>query len=296
MRRFAGIPTHGLYKNSLDPLAQMTQVWHISWRWSVQNLITLDQPLAQLTEVCKKVSTLTSKHWIFQLEDTEKNLHFQGYWNLHKKVRAKTLAINLNKYMPGIECQPSSNAGKEALQNYVMKEESRKDGPWSDKPFQHKQTGWDIITKLHPWQLQIENEIKHKCKNTRTINWLFDPLGGTGKTSLIKMLYKTYDIGWLYYANTRDLLNYVFKTSNKNCYIFNLTKAKPRDIGGEDLYSALESIKDGMIFNGKYETGTKCMDPPHIWVFANEKPNYSAMTNNRFKVWTIENNQLSTNS
>ena len=55
-------------------------------------------------------------------------------------------------------------------------------------------------------------------------------------------------------------------------------------------YGALEQLKNGMIYSGKYEGGTCLFDNPHVIVFANEPPKIEKMSLDRWKI--IDLNEL----
>ena len=69
-----------------------------------------------------------------------------------------------------------------------------------------------------------------------------------------------------------------------NLVVFDL----PRNNGNKVSYSALEAIKNGLICNTKYETGNKLFNPPHILIFANDEPEWEAMSDDRFKVLCVD--------
>lgn len=52
-------------------------------------------------------------------------------------------------------------------------------------------------------------------------------------------------------------------------------------------YGAIESIKNGMIYSGKYEGGQCIFDNPHVVVFANELPDGSKMSRDRWRIHYI---------
>ncbi|KAG5182797.1 hypothetical protein JKP88DRAFT_245412 [Tribonema minus] len=85
----------------------------------------------------------------------------------------------------------------------------------------------------------------------------------------------------LSWGDTGDLMNLVFKMKTCRCYIFDLSRTKPKTFSNEDLYSAIEDIENGYIVNTKYETGFKQFAPPHVIVFANTPPNQSCLTRDR---------------
>lgn len=53
-----------------------------------------------------------------------------------------------------------------------------------------------------------------------------------------------------------------------SCVMFDI----PRANRGAISYASLESIKNGMVCNTKYETGVKVFNSPHIVIFANFPP------------------------
>lgn len=242
------------------------------------------------------------KQYIFQCErtPTTDRLHMQGYLNLTKKITKDSLGRMFGLHMPGVSVRPASDAGTEALKTYCMKSDTRVAGPWKDhkasQTDKEKPTLWDVPVvngdPLFRWQQTIYDEVKDKCYDNRTINWVVDLTGRIGKSSLAKYLYHTLGIPILPYAKASDLVNFVYEHCGKLAYFFDLNRTKPTDFTSNDIYSTLETIKNGMIFNGKYKTGIKMMDPPHVWVFANFCPNVQKLTNDRWKIWEVLNKKL----
>lgn len=62
----------------------------------------------------------------------------------------------------------------------------------------------------------------------------------------------------------------------------------PRNNGNKISYDAIESVKNGMICNTKFETGTKIFDPPHIIIFSNEQPEEENLSKDRWNIINID--------
>lgn len=52
-------------------------------------------------------------------------------------------------------------------------------------------------------------------------------------------------------------------------------------------YQALEQIKNGIFFCGKYESKMVVMNIPHVVVFANEPPEQSSLSADRWEIQEI---------
>lgn len=223
------------------------------------------------------------KKFIFQLELTgADNWHYQGYINLKQKKKKSTLVNALHPLFPDIHVSRCSDAGRKALQEYCLKEDTRQAGPWADKRIY---LGADLYANAFPWQAELTAECL-KDPDDRTIHWIYDHDGCAGKSKWCKFMAHKHGAGVLAYSKTSDLINFVYK-SDATIFVFDLTRAKPLDIGGGDLYAALESIKNGMVFNSKYETGSKLFDPPHVLVFANAKPELDKLSRDRWKMHSL---------
>ena len=59
---------------------------------------------------------------------------------------------------------------------------------------------------------------------------------------------------------------------------------KKRGYGNKISYDAIESIKNGLICNTKFETGYKAFGEVHIIVFANMEPDYEKLSEDRWEV------------
>ncbi len=258
-------------------MSSQNQVWVFAARWTIENHpLEEDECRANLMD---KLKIYASK-WIFQLENTTNNLHYQIYFRVKEKIRAKTLAIKLNAVMHGIEIMPASTAGKEALEKYCMKKDTRVAGPWAS---QNIYLGEDLPTELYRWQQKLKDYLLGPV-NDRELICIVDQDGSGGKSKFMKYMYFHHNVIGLSFGKSSDLINLVFKMPNERAYIFNLTRSQPKDASMADIYAAAEYVKDGYMCNTKYDTGIKQMAPPHVVVMTNFFPKRDHLTADR---WTV---------
>lgn len=211
-----------------------------------------------------------AKEWYFQLEKGENGyIHFQGCFSLKDKEYFSSVKNLLGRDDVHLEPIKNWNASK----NYTTKNFTRLLGPWNNKSV------WiDTIQDLYPWQDELVNLLKVPCTDNRTIYWYYDRTGCNGKTSLCKYLYV--HLGACIFNNGKfnDLAHALPEAPEIVC--FNL----PRCLEKKVNYSAIEAIKDGLIFSGKYDSRTKVFNSPHVVIMANFPPDYKALSLDRWKV------------
>ncbi len=266
-------------KDATPCSSREVQVFHFMLRW------TSEHTAANL-QLLKDYMRQHADKFVFQAEDTGDNAHYQGYFHAKTKKRPKALAIAANSTLNGVEIRAASTAGKEALAAYCMKQDTRVAGPWGDKKIYMGSDLWPEERFL-PWQKQMLLNLRAD-PDDRTMFWVYDPIGNRGKTKFAKFLVFKEDAVVLGFANSADALNLVSKMPGRKCYVWNLTRAKPASLSELDLYSAMESIKDGLFINTKYETKMVLMDPPHIVVFANHLPKQQHISADRWSIMQID--------
>lgn len=230
-----------------------------------------------------------AKKFIFQLErcPSTGTEHYQCYVNLRtKKRRPELIKMFNNNGFNGADIKPASELGKERLKDYCMKKDSRIEGPWADKPIY---LGADLISNLYPWQQSIVKMLDVK-PHPRNIHWYYDHKGGKGKSSIAKYMYFHHKILTLSIGKASDLLNLVYKLQGQRMYIFDISRTVPAG-SMNDIYMALESVKNGYFVNTKYDTGVCCMEIPHVIVFSNHLPKLSALSKDRWKIYDFEPNE-----
>uniref|UniRef100_UPI004048BC6C hypothetical protein n=1 Tax=Algoriphagus sp. TaxID=1872435 RepID=UPI004048BC6C len=127
--------------------------------------------LSELKEFLKE----HCKSWCFQKEKGADTgyLHWQGRVSLKVKARK---GPTLEK----CHWSPTSTENKDN-DFYVMKGDTRVEGPWSDKDIYIPRQTRDIT--LRPWQLQVLAD--KGVWDTRTINCIICPKGNIGKSTLV---------------------------------------------------------------------------------------------------------------
>lgn len=143
-----------------------------------------------------------------------------------------------------------------------------------------------ILTELYEWQKYVE-KLSLTTADDRVINWYWDEKGNVGKSAFIKYMIVKHKVLFCSGGKYTDIMNLVFNQDMDvcNCIMFDI----PRANRGNVSYASLESIKNGMVCNTKYETGVKVFNSPHLFVFANFPPDdVSQLSNDRWNILKID--------
>lgn len=297
-------------KSSTSEKGRSSPIWNVCARFSIPK--DKDRVFAEgLQEKFEfHLKELGADKYIFQLEDSyitktkdeleeikakypaplvapTHNLHFQVFFHLKNKKRVTHLIkMNNESEFKGMHMRPASAKGVNALSEYCMKAESRVAGPWSDSPLY---LGADLITRDQMSKQQSNflnyldacDPVKH---SHRCIEWIYDPVGGSGKSAFKKWCqYHRKWVGFTY-AAAKDILYIVSKFPNRRVYFFNLSKTRSSEVSENELYAALESVKDGDFLSTKYIPEQIMMNPAHAVVFANHVPKAGTLTRGRLRV------------
>lgn len=241
-----------------------------------------------LKEKCRR----HCKKWTFQSEAGEETgyQHYQGRVSLKEKTRL-TGIIKLFDPIVGHFTATSKANRDNAF--YVTKENTRIDGPWSDTdvevyvPRQYR----GIIDNLRPWQQQIWDN--RNVFDDRGINIVYDPIGNQGKSTLAA-LFDLHGMGIdMPPCNdgeklVQSLCNILMKTSNREPKALFIDLPRSMDQSKlYGMYTAIEQIKKGKVYDFRYSYDSWWFDAPQIWVFCNEQPNTSYVSRDRWRFWRI---------
>lgn len=231
------------------------------------------------------------KHWVFQLEKGEKTgyLHFQGRCSFKLKRRNGNILKLKDAHFSPTNTETVANNNFD----YVMKEETRIDGVWADTdtiayiPLQYR----NKLNTLKPFQKSII-EIS-KDFDDRKINLIYCPEGNRGKSTIAHLMRLHYGALVLPPLNDADRLIYtccnmaMAKNIRKSIPIFiDLPRAmnKERLFG---LFSAIEVIKQGYLCDTRNHNKEWDMDCPIVWVFTNTEPDFNYVSQDRWRIYTI---------
>lgn len=135
---------------------------------------------------------------------------------------------------------------------------------------------------LRPFQESL-NSILNEPPDDRSIIFLVDIVGNTGKSKWIKSYFMTHrtDTVLLTLGRKADMAHQI--TPNTRVILLDCT----RD-GVETLqYSFLETVKNGVLFKTKYETETIVFPHPHVICSMNEWPDPTKLSVDRYKVYEV---------
>lgn len=219
--------------------------------------------------------------YCFQEEKGESGtIHLQGVISLKNKMRPSQL--NLSKSIHWEKVKDLNQAYK-----YCSKEESRNGQVYTlnykvPKPLK-------LIQKLRPWQEDLKNILVSE-PDERSVYWIFDEIGNGGKSAFSKYMHVKHNVLVIQGGKLADIMNIIFNTDMEQCeaIIIDVPRINKNNIS----YSAVECLKNGMITNTKYETGTKVFNPPHVMIFSNYLPEDDKLSKDRWKLYELHDNLL----
>lgn len=205
--------------------------------------------------------------------------HLQGYIQAIKRIRpSETFSnkrIHWEKARSPIHARAYCCKDDTATGNYILD---------AAEPL-------DLIKPDRPWQSDILEIIKQK-PDDRTIHWFWESIGGTGKSAFTK-----------YLCAKHDALCVSGKSSDCKYAIIKYQETKKKypkiiifDIPRTNIdylnYEAIESIKNGCFFSGKYESVQVIMNSPHVLIFANSHPEMYKLSQDRWHIVNITMEQV----
>jgi hypothetical protein len=304
----------------------------------------------------------TCSRWAFQLEKGEKSdiLHYQGRSHLLLrdrptgfKKKLNNWIIDLHKIIPSensVTCSPTSNINTTNW-NYVIKEETRVEGPWSfgiindtndkpktiRKPFVYNENcfiseemqlklynsigktkkiydedGNVLTTYISDYTnkrnrdyiptdlLEIKELFKYQTAVIKTfnvrdkdsVNVLIQRKGLQGKTTLVDIaarLFKARKVPPL--KDYKQFIEFCASYDPAKVYLIDLPRGMKKD-NMFQFWSAVETIKGGYTFESRYKGREKYFNRPVVWVFTNDDPDFSLLSDKRWKLWTIDDETL----
>lgn len=134
------------------------------------------------------------------------------------------------------------------------------------------------VDHLYDWQERIDN-IAAGPVDPRKIYAFIDFTGNKGKTWICQYLinkYGSHNVAYFTGGRTQDI---VFAYHGEKIVCFDFSR-DPEQIS----YDAIEHLKNGIMFSGKYSSCTKMFNKPHVFLFANFELNAGKLSADRWDI------------
>jgi len=268
-----------VFGNTSQKPKQISPAKH--WEFTLNNYSTSD--LKKLNDVNSSIVPIIVGQSEIGKEGTP---HLQVQVSFAKKVRP----INIFREILGhARCSFRKVRNLKACREYCNKDDTH-DKVWRicrgyKRPRALATITYDI---LNDYQKSIADHFAEPCdpRFSRDIYWLWEPKGNMGKTILSA-----------FFVDERDAL--IISGKRDNCFYGVMKYMECHDGAGPDIvifdvprsnidyvsYTAIEKVKDGIFFSGKYESGMVRYNRPHVVILANEPPKYAELSADRWKVF-----------
>lgn len=224
---------------------------------------------------------MTFEKYVFQKEIGESgNEHIQ--FAIYTKNPCKVATVR--EQLKGAHVEIAKSWG--ACKAYCQKKETAVEGTLVSN-IREKKKVRDPLEGKEPRPLQAEIlRILESEPDDRTIHWVFDHRGCSGKTSLAKHLCLTRKDVIYVGGKSSDMKFGVTKWLEKNelwAVLIDLARSQEQYVS----YQGIEEVKNGIFFNTKYESSMVVFDIPHVIVFANFEPEIPKLSTDRWHVITV---------
>lgn len=231
----------------------------------------------------------TSEKWILGNEVGDSGTpHIQGYIRFKNQIRFSTL----KKKVPTAHWEKAKGTPDQNFR-YCSKEGNYRSN------FELKLSREeikDLVRKKYmdvlwrPWQRDVI-DVLDACSSERTIYWIYEANGNTGKTFLSK--YLALRKGTIVCSGkANDIFNQVNNTIESGTVPKLVLVDIPRVSLDYVSYMAIECLKNGMLYSGKYEGGTCIFPSPTVVCFANEMPKICKLSKDRWQIYIIKDETL----
>lgn len=249
--------------------------WFFTW-----NNPPMDGPA--FLEMLKALRVRMTK---FQLEEapTTKTPHFQGGAVWANAMRMSTLT----KRFPGIYLERL--ADWEMV--YGTKSDTRIGGPWAFGCVIPRPVLSLKYEEMYAWQKVWFDKLSVPCTEDRTVNWLWEPQGCKGKSSLMKALAVKLGAASVLSVSgdMKDIAHAVRQVLQpmKGPQLADLLVVHvDLERGEADTvpYDIFAKLKDGRMFSPKYDSVSLLFAPVHVICTANFPPALERLSEDRWNV------------
>lgn len=235
---------------------------------------------------------LLCKKYAFQLERGEQTgyEHYQCKINLKRKLRKTELIARLHEAgIPNSHVSVSSSTKF----TYVTKADTRIAGPWTDADAEplYVPKAMRNVTLL-PWQEQI---LSWPAED-RHIYYIVDLSGNQGKSWIARYITFT-NQGYCLPAlsNFKDLMQFtcsLLKTRRDHepkRLVFDVPRSLKKL---HEFFSCIEQCKNGILYDQRYGAQIWTFEPPTVICFSNQEPEEHLVSQDRWKIFYLEDNEL----
>lgn len=195
--------------------------------------------------------------------------HLQGYIRSKGGIRFETI----KKLIPRAHIEHAKGSDEE---NFMY---CSKQNKFITNDKKHRLLGLYNNIVWKPWQKNILDIIEEEPDN-RKMYFIVDKKGNNGKSFLCKYIALTKKC-IIADGKKNDIFNQI-KTFDEMDEVPKIVLLDvPRDSENYVSYGAIEQIKNGLIYSGKYEGGQVIFDVPHVFIFSNEHLNYKKFSKDR---------------
>lgn len=188
------------------------------------------------------------------------------------------------------KCHIENAKSLQAILKYCTKEDTRVGKP-------HTNAVKDPLEGRtpRPFQQKIIDLISEE-PDDRSIHWYVDTKGGIGKTSLAKHLCLKYPNKILYVTGKAadikyGITSFIDAGNDLRACILDFTRSTENYIS----YEAIESIKNGIFYNTKFESKMVIYNSPHVICLANFPPDREKLSADRWVITNLDS-ELSTDT
>lgn len=243
------------------------------------------------------------EEYVFQIEK-ESRRHWQGVMKLELRTRKATLLNKMEGAFPNedirnitlqrcIDYTKSKIYCSDSFKRLTGTEVLMYPAEYSESDI----TFLDDPNNRHRWQNTLlfvlfgRDETVFKKPDDRTVYWITDTYGNSGKSKFIKWLYCRYKgVTKLSFGTSTQLRAALCSEGPRLCYFIDF----PRTLGSEDslntVLSVIEDLKNGFVRSAMYgDNKVLLMEPPHIVCLSNNHPPIEKLSKDRWVEFRMNN-------
>lgn len=133
--------------------------------------------------------------------------------------------------------------------------------------------------QLRDWQLDVISRVDKQ--SDRTVTWVFDHVGGKGKSWLARWFEAKRGAFGVQGGKTADI---AFAYNREKYVVFDLTRSQEEFVN----YGTIEAFKNGRLFSPKYESVNKKFPACKVLVLSNWMPDLGKLSEDRWDIKCLD--------